>query len=176
MKIFSQNATEFLSEEHDSPEAKTNTGLEIQMKKFHQPFILPKMIKVTSLFILIIYLFVLNGCQDRQEMEAKKPDLPEIIERDTLIAITSYSPVSYFIYRGQPMGYEYELLQLLGEDLDLEIEIILAHDLEEMMSMLEAGEGDLIAYGLTITSERRQKLAFTEALNVTRQVLVQSKP
>lgn len=176
MKIFSQNATEFFSEELDSPEAKTDNGRGSQMKKFPQPFNLPKMIKVTGLFILIIYLFVLNGCGDLQEKEASKADLPEILERDTLIAITSYSPVSYFIYRGQPMGYEYELLQLLGEHLDLEVEIILAHDLEEMMNMLESGEGDLIAYGLTITSERRKNLSFTEPLNVTRQVLVQRKP
>ena len=122
--------------------------------------------------IFLLLLMALFACKS-----GKKPDdLPHIIEKGTLTAITSYSPVSYFIYRGQPMGYEYELLQMLGEHLNLNVNIIIAHDLEEMINMLEKGDGDLIAYGLTITAERREVLAFTEPLNVTRQVLVQRKP
>jgi membrane-bound lytic murein transglycosylase F len=120
--------------------------------------------------ILILTLF--TACQSGKQHD----DLPEIIERGRLVAITSYSPISYFIYHGEPMGYEYELLKMLGEHLDLPVDIKLARDFEEMTQMLETGEGDLIAYGLTITSERRNKLAFTEPLNITRQVLVQRKP
>ena len=120
----------------------------------------------------LFYIFHLTGCKSSD----KPYDLPKILEKGTLTAITSYSPVSYFIYRGQPMGYEYELLQMLGEHMGLKVDIKIAHDLEEMINMLERGDGELIAYGLTITTERREKLAFTEPLNVTRQVLVQRKP
>ena len=124
------------------------------------------------LWLIILSWVLFFSCS----REKDRTDFPEILEKGTLTAITSYSPVSYFIYRGQPMGYEYELLQMLGEDLGLRIDIIIAHDLEEMIAMLENGQGDLIAYGLTITADRREKLAFTEPLNVTRQVLVQRKP
>jgi membrane-bound lytic murein transglycosylase F len=121
---------------------------------------------------IICFVVVLNGCRS-----SKRPgDLPEILERGHLVAITSYSPLSYFIYHGEPMGYEYELLKMLGDHLGVKVEIKLASDIEEMMQMLENGEGDLLAYGLTITSERRKSLAFTEPMNVTRQVLVQRKP
>ena len=122
--------------------------------------------------IILLLLIFLTACKS----EKKTDNLSLIFEKGTLTAITSYSPVSYFIYRGQPMGYEYELLQMLGEHLGLKVDIIIAHDLEEMINMLARGDGDLIAYGLTITTERREKLAFTEPLNVTRQVLVQRKP
>lgn len=125
--------------------------------------------------ILIIFSLLLASCKSETTRKTYN-DLPEIMERGKLIALTSYSPLSYFIYHGEPMGYEYELLQMLGADLDLDIEIKLAHDLEEMINMLENGEGDLIAYGLTITSDRKDKLAFTVPMNVTRQVLVQRKP
>ena len=124
------------------------------------------------LWLVILSWMLFFSCNQGSD----RTDFPEILEKGNLTAITSYSPVSYFIYRGQPMGYEYELLQMLGEDLGLSIDIIIAHDLEEMIAMLENGEGDLIAYGLTITADRRNKLAFTEPLNVTRQVLVQRKP
>ena len=115
---------------------------------------------------------VQQGCHPSK----KRSDLPEILERGHLVAITSYSPLSYFIYHGEPMGYEYELLKMLGDHLGIKVEIKLASDIGEMIKMLENGEGDLLAYGLTITSERRKSLAFTEPMNVTRQVLVQRKP
>lgn len=103
-------------------------------------------------------------------------DFEEIKERGVIRAITSYSPISYFIYRGQPMGYEYELLNVFADRHDLEIEMVVARNLNEMMNMLNRGEGDLIAYTLTITRDRRERVAFTSSLNHTRQVLVQSKP
>ncbi|TVQ93947.1 MAG: lytic transglycosylase F, partial [Bacteroidetes bacterium] len=128
-------------------------------------------LKYKQVFVFLLIIFI-AACKP----EEKPKDLPQILESGQLTAITSYSPLSYFIYRGQPMGYEYELLQMLGEHLGLPVDIIIARDLEEMVNMLDKGEGDLIAYGLTITTDRREKLAFTDPLNVTRQVLVQRKP
>jgi membrane-bound lytic murein transglycosylase F len=124
---------------------------------------------------LTLFSVLIIACQP-ETSEKTDVDLPLIMERGKLVALTSYSPLSYFIYHGEPMGYEYELLQMLGAHLELDIEIKLAHDLDEMINMLEKGEGDFIAYGLTITSDRRDKIAFTEPMNVTRQVLVQRKP
>lgn len=103
-------------------------------------------------------------------------DFQDIIERGKLRAITSYSPVSYFIYRGQPMGYEYEMLTRFTELHNLELELIVARDLDDMFDRLNRGEGDLVAYGLTITRDRRQDIAFTIPMHTTRQVLVQRKP
>ncbi len=119
-----------------------------------------------------VILLLVAGCAPEEE----GIDLPEIRERGELVAITSYSPVSYFIYRGEPMGYEYELLQMLSDHLDLPVNITLARDIGEMIEMLENGEGDLIAYNLTITANRRERVEFTVPLNVTQQVLVQRKP
>lgn len=103
-------------------------------------------------------------------------DLPQIRERGKLIAITSYSPTSYFIYRGQPMGYEYELLHRLADHLDLELEIKIAYNLDNFIEMLNTGEGDIVAHGLSITKPRQQYVDFTDYHSVTRQVLVQKKP
>ncbi len=125
-----------------------------------------------NFFIFLILILFSCSCEPDEE----PVDLPDIKERGSLIAITSYSPISYFIYHGEPMGYEYELLQMLGEYMDLQVEIKLAKDFDEMIGMLNRGEGDMIAYGLTVTAERRQRVAFTKPMNITRQVLVQRKP
>lgn len=103
-------------------------------------------------------------------------DLPEILSKDTLNAITIFSSTSYFIYRGQQMGFEYELLQRLSDQLDLELNMILARDLDTVFKMLNTGKGDLVAYGLTVTNERKERVDFTVPHNKVRQVLVQQKP
>lgn len=121
---------------------------------------------------LLMGLSLFFGCHPRTEVI----DMPQISERGELVAITGYSPFSYFVYRGEVMGYDYELLGLLEDYLDISVRIVLAHDFDEMIRMLEHGKGDLIAYGLTVTAERRERLAFTDPMNMTRQVLVQRRP
>src|SRR6056297_2271745 len=134
--------------------------------------------------VLIIFLLVPSSCGPEQEGEKNEEetirevdvDWPAIRERDTLRAITYYSSTSYFLYRGQPMGYEYELLERLAEDLNLELEIVVAHNLDKEIQMLKKGRGDIIAHGLTITQDRKKSITFTEPHTQTHQVLVQKKP
>ncbi len=103
-------------------------------------------------------------------------DLDRIRKDGVLKAITVYSETSYFIYRGRPMGFEYELLKRLAGQLGVRLEIVEAQNLDEMVSMLNRGEGDLIAHGLTITKSRKAFVDFTKYLYLTQQVLVQRKP
>lgn len=100
----------------------------------------------------------------------------DIQKRGRLLAITSYGPNSYFLYRGAPMGYEYELLNLLAKDLGVKLEIVVTRDLDNIMHMLNSREGDIVAANLTVTSRRSQDVQFTDHLTFTRQVLVQRKP
>ncbi len=136
-------------------------------------------IKIGGIAILIAVISLVCAsiaCDDSSRMESPRADLPQIKERGRLRAITTYSSTSYFIYRGQPMGYEYELLERLPEHLGLELDIVVAHNLDSLMIMLNNGKGDIIAHGLTITNERKEKVAFTKPHTITHQVLVQRKP
>ncbi|HDR04934.1 MAG TPA: transporter substrate-binding domain-containing protein [Candidatus Marinimicrobia bacterium] len=105
-----------------------------------------------------------------------KIDLPEIREYGKLKVVLVYSATSYFLYKGEPMGYEYELLRRLANDLTLELEIVMAKDINEVFEMLNDGRGDLVAHGLTITRKRAQLVQFTVHHSLTKQVLVQRKP
>jgi membrane-bound lytic murein transglycosylase F len=110
------------------------------------------------------------------ESEKVNIDLDRIRERKKLIALTGYSYSSYFIYKGTPMGYEYELLEKLADHLGVELEIVIVQDLNEIFGMLNRGEGDIIADNLTITKERDELVDFTAPHNLTKQVLIQKKP
>jgi membrane-bound lytic murein transglycosylase F len=109
------------------------------------------------------------------EQEDRHDRFYSVMESDTLIAITDNSSTSYFIYKGQPLGYQYELLTGLAKHLGVALKIITTTDIEESIFRLAAGEADLIAMDLTITPPRNELLSFTLPLSQTRQVLVQKK-
>jgi membrane-bound lytic murein transglycosylase F len=53
---------------------------------------------------------------------------------------------------------------------------ILVNNINDMFTMLDEKKGDLIAFNLTITKERAEKISFVNYYNTTKQVLVQRKP
>lgn len=103
-------------------------------------------------------------------------DLDDIREDGVLKVLIIYSSTSYFLYKGQPMGFEYELLNRLAEHLELELELVISTDLDTEFAVLNRGDVDLIGHGMTVTNQRKWEVDFTEYLYLTRQVLVQKKP
>lgn len=138
--------------------------------------------RIFYFLFLFTALFSCSGTGDGNSDEKGIPeksilrDLKDIRHQGVLRAITIYGSTDYFLYRGQAMGYQYDMLQRLAKFLKLKLELIVATDVEDMMKKLKGGEGDIIAAGLTVTSERKSEMRFTENLYLTRQVLVQRKP
>ena len=138
---------------------------------------------LSYLFPLIaVFLISLPGCRNVPEKKAPSTkesivrDWPEIHAAGRLIALTDFNSTDYFIYRGEPMGYQYELLKALAQYLNIDLEIRVDNDLERSFRKLNAGECDVLAINLTITKERKKFLRFTRPIGQTRQVLVQRKP
>ena len=100
-------------------------------------------------------------------------DLDAIQQKGKLVALTDYNSISYFIYRGTPMGYQYELLRDLAQRLGLELELRVSNNLENDFDELVNHDVDLLAINLTITAERQKIMSFTNPIMETRQVLVQ---
>jgi membrane-bound lytic murein transglycosylase F len=103
-------------------------------------------------------------------------ELGEIIERGYITAIMDNSSTGLFLYKGRPMGYEYELLSLYAESLGIELRFEITPDLAEGFEKLNNGYGDILAYNLTITKKRKEKISFTQFHNLVKQVLIQRKP
>jgi membrane-bound lytic murein transglycosylase F len=111
------------------------------------------------------------------EMEAPISfDLDSIKNRGVLRAIVVSGPTSFFIYKGETMGYEYEMLTRFADHLGVKLEIVVASSFSELGELLNSGEGDVIAHGLTVTQNRQKYFAFSDYLYLTHQVLVQRKP
>jgi membrane-bound lytic murein transglycosylase F len=63
-------------------------------------------------------------------------DLVGIQSRGTLRVAVDNNSSSYYIYRGRRMGYEYELLLDLGKRLGVQIEFVVASEIEEAFRKL----------------------------------------
>ncbi|WP_420317548.1 transglycosylase SLT domain-containing protein [Ekhidna sp.] len=103
-------------------------------------------------------------------------DLPKIKERGYITAIMDNSSTGLFVYKGKTMGYEYELLKLFCEEQEIQLRINITQNLGEAFNKLNTGEGDILAYNLTVTKERKKRIAFTHYHNLQKQVLIQRKP
>ena len=103
-------------------------------------------------------------------------DLQAIRERGYINALVDNNSISYFIYKGRPMGYEYELLQHLAKHLKVGLKIKVTSGVESAIDQLNKGEGDIIAFPLTINKPRKALVSFTRPHFNTYQVLVQRKP
>ncbi|MEP0366755.1 MAG: transporter substrate-binding domain-containing protein [Cyclobacteriaceae bacterium] len=137
-----------------------------------------------SFVSLLIFSIALLSCTQRDKASAplEKPetvvdfDLDKIKERGYIVAIMDNSSTGLFLYKGHTMGYEYELLQLYAKEIGVDLRMNITTSLQEGFEKLNAGEGDILAYNLTVTKERKTRIAFTEYHNLVRSVLVQSKP
>ncbi|CAN5608350.1 transporter substrate-binding domain-containing protein [soil metagenome] len=103
-------------------------------------------------------------------------DLPAIKERDTLVVIAPYNSTSYFLYRAEPMGFEYELLRKFAEDMDVKIRVVVVTQRDSMIQLLRAGKGDVIAARMMPVPEDSGLVAYTRELYSTNEVLVQRNP
>jgi membrane-bound lytic murein transglycosylase F len=103
-------------------------------------------------------------------------DLDEIKKRGFINALVDNNSFSYFIYKGRAMGYEYELLKLLAKHLQVDLKIKVTSGVDKAIEQLNSGEGDILAFPLTITKERTNYVNFSRPLFNSYQVLVQRKP
>lgn len=130
-------------------------------------------------FLLVFLLFLL-GCSQPDNTVSLSPvvevDLAVIKKRGYITALVDNNSFSYLIYKGRPIGYEYELLRLLAKELKVDLKIKLISGVENGIHQLNTGVGDILAFPLTVTKERTEYVSFSRPLFNSYQVLVQRKP
>ena len=99
-------------------------------------------------------------------------DLGAITARDTLVALTSYNSTSYFVYRGEAFGYEYDLLRDFAEDAGVTF-VMQVVPRDSLLYYLNTGRGDIAAARLEPVEEDTSRFAFSETLYETQPVVVQ---
>lgn len=127
------------------------------------------------MLLLMVTFYASRKHEHQQIVTLPTIDLPQIIEKGELVVLTMNSSTSYFNYRGEPMGFQYELAQMFCHSIGVELIVKTVNRESELMKKLLEREGDLIAYNLPVTKERREKLTFCGEEYITHQVLIQRK-
>lgn len=126
------------------------------------------------------------GCQERiEDGYLTDPDRPPtiahpVIERDldrlrregVLRVITRYNSSNYFIHKGGQAGFDFELISHFAEQHDLSVEVIVAEPGQELVSMLNAGMGDVICAGLVPDPDLERWLTATRPTNFVHKIVV----
>jgi membrane-bound lytic murein transglycosylase F len=99
-------------------------------------------------------------------------DLDAIRADKTLRVIFTFNSTGYFVFRGETMGYEYELLSRFAHDQQLRLVPVVVRDSVTLIDQLNKGDGDVIAAQLVAPGNESEILA-TDGLYETAPVVVQ---
>jgi len=127
------------------------------------------------IYIIFVLLFSFNNSCDFNAKDEASVDLFRIIKRGKIIAVTSSNAYGYFVHKGHPGGFHYDLLNRLADELGVDAEIITVTDINEMYEMIKNGKADLAAFNLIPQEKYFADCAYTKPIYSTTQVVVQRR-
>lgn len=89
--------------------------------------------------------------------EPRISDWNAIKESGVLRLITYNSATSYFLWKGQLMGFDYDLARAFAEEHGLQLQVIVAPYEVDIIDWLKEGRGDIAGSSMTITQERKDR-------------------
>ena len=108
---------------------------------------------------------------EEQELRTKQLRLP-----DTLRVVTLSGATTFFLYRDEPMGYQYELVRLFAQRYKLPLKLYVTHSVEEAETMVEEGKVDLCITPHAVTHSARERFLFAGPESLSALVLIQRTP
>lgn len=132
------------------------------------------MIRLSYGLLLSVILW-LPQCSESPKKKTVPDDTEKLRTTGELNVLTLYSSTSYFLYKDEKMGYEYELIRDFAESQGLELKITVAENLLRLTELLADGTGDVAAYPLPHTKDLQKELLFCGQEIITHQVLVQRR-
>ncbi len=90
-----------------------------------------------------------------------KDDLAGIRKRGTLRVLTVNNGATYFLWRGELKGFEYELARKFADEIGCNLEMVVIPAYGGLIPALREGKGDIIAALMTATAARKKRVAFS---------------
>ena len=119
-----------------------------------------------KLIFLLCMLCVLNACN------APSNQLEQILERGELRVVSRYGLTSYYNNGAELAGFEFELAKRFADFLGVDLKVTVPDNLSKTLDMIENGQADIAAAGLTITRARQNRLRFGPIYHEVTQQLI----
>lgn len=108
-----------------------------------------------------------------QEPLVAVDDLEAIKKRGVLRVLTRNSATTYFLWRGEFLGFEYELARHFAEQHGLRLEMVVPPSRDLLLPWLKQGKGDIIAASIIIQDTlENQGVRFSRPYNQASEILV----
>jgi membrane-bound lytic murein transglycosylase F len=122
-------------------------------------------------------MLLTNSCRQQKvenNIVSTPIDLKNIISSDTLRIATMYGSTSYFLFRDELMGFDYEMAKNLANHLHTNLKISIAKNENEMYQWLSERKVDIACYNVIETKELKNRFSFVLPQPTSYQVLVQN--
>ena len=132
---------------------------------------------IKTITYTLLFLSCFASCKTKQEeLPLVIPELgtlEKIEQRGVLNVCSYYNTTDYYVYKGIPKGFHYELVKDFADYLGVKLNIEINTNIDESIQKLNEGQYDLIAMSLSVTDSRKEDVQFSLPLFTTSQVLVQ---
>ena len=123
------------------------------------------------LFTTLAYVMLWQACTTKENTVVAEPHrFP-----DTLRVGTIYSPTTFFLYRGDTLGYEYERICDFAADKGIKVDVTAVTNIQALIKLIKERKVDVLACEIPVTAEYNQHVLHCGETNTTYQVLVQPK-
>jgi membrane-bound lytic murein transglycosylase F len=127
----------------------------------------------TVALAVVALLVGIPGFAEEIPAEFTSSDALEAIQgRGVLRLITKNSPNTYFLYRGEQMGFEYDLAKGLADEIGVGLEVVVPPAEVDPVDWLLDGEGDLVGASLTAHDVAMPGVAFSDPYKRVSRVVV----
>ncbi|MGQ9619789.1 MAG: transglycosylase SLT domain-containing protein [Bacteroidales bacterium] len=136
---------------------------------------------IRKIVLVLLVLLLIDSCNFRTKVRddttsVRLSDFDQLRAIGKITAVTDFNSTNYFIYKGTPMGFHYELLKSFSAFTGIDIQVITSGDINKSIELLNSGMADIVAVDLSVASERKDQVRFTLPLGKSAQVLIQRKP
>lgn len=121
----------------------------------------------------------INSFLDEQRLESLsggtyKDDLAGLKKRRLLRVLTRNNSATYFMWKNELVGFEYELARKFAAEQGMKIMMVVPPAYEDLVPWLKQGKGDIIAAAMTVTERREAmpEVEFSEPYNEVDEVVV----
>ena len=114
------------------------------------------------LTVFVVWVFVVLYFVHPFTIRHRFVTLHKILKNGEITIITKNNAHCYYLYRDEPMGFEYELAKEYADYLGVNLNVEVVDNWQTMVRGINQGTGAVIAAGISITPERKEEVSFSD--------------
>lgn len=136
------------------------------------------MINTRKILHIVVFLFWVASsfffCKRPDPKQTPPPIFQQIKNKKELRVVTVSNPINFFLYKGTPMGFHYEVVKKYVQYLGVKLKLEVVSNYSVALQKLEKGECDLLAMDMKVLANT-EKITFSTPFFESQSVLVQNK-